>query len=63
MAKLLDLVYSVGVLLVAVGGVVTVFWLDWSERREIQSYWGLLGGAVAVVFVVALVVSLLLTTF
>lgn len=60
MAKLLNLIYSVGVLLVAVGGVAGVFWLGWKERRGAQSYWGLLGAAVTVLFVVALVASLLL---
>ncbi|WP_254536048.1 hypothetical protein [Halomarina litorea] len=63
MAKTLDLVYSIVVLLVATGGVAGVFWLGWSERREAQSYWGLAGAAVAILFVAALVASLVTTLF
>jgi len=63
MAKILDLIYSVTVLLVAVGGVAGVFWLGWKERRGAQSYWGIIGAAIAALFIVALVASLLVTKF
>ncbi len=63
MAKTLDLIYSIGVLLVAVGGVAGVFWIGWKDRREAQSYWELAGAAIAILFVVALVVSLVTSLF
>ncbi|WP_254545754.1 hypothetical protein [Halomarina pelagica] len=57
MSSLLDLLYSVAVVLVAVAGIAGVTWIGWTERRETQTPWGPLVAGVVALFVAAMVLS------
>ncbi|MFC7156773.1 hypothetical protein ACFQPA_15145 [Halomarina halobia] len=58
MSSVLDLLYSVVVLLVAVGGIAGVYRIGWNERRNAQTPWGLVLAGIVALFVAAMVLSM-----